>query len=87
MALQSLQPGVKGLSLPRFGTRWIETPAEFHARMIARCELLADQYDHAAAMATAPRTRETKGAKAAAERANAEAHRQRLADLEIKAKA
>ena len=75
------------MNLPRFGTRQSETPAEFHARMIARCELLADRHDQAAAMATAEQTRETQGAKAAAERANAEAHRQRLEDLEIKPKA
>jgi hypothetical protein len=64
--------------MPRYGAR-IETPEEFHRRIIERCEVLAARYEREAAESASPETRQTILAKAAAERRYADLHRAKLA--------
>ena len=60
-----------------------ETSTQFHERMVLSCESKAGKYHALAAKTESSRTRETLVAKAAAERNNAERHRQKLSELEF----
>lgn len=56
-----------------------ETKAQFHARMILKCEAAARRLDEEAAAAPTERIRSNRARKAANERAFAELHCERLA--------
>lgn len=58
-----------------------QTPEEYRERLVMRCEIIAKSHEAAAAKAHTESARTRLLAKAAAERRNAEIHRQKLADL------
>ena len=63
------------------GIHRIETPEEFHRRMIERCEIVAARHERDAQRAVSEAPRANCIAKMEKELRNAELHRNRLADL------
>ena len=61
-----------------------ETAEQFHQRMIRRCEAMTGRLESEAATARTVLVRDRRLAQAAAERRNADLHRQRLAALDVK---